>query len=254
MTRVWNWREYELVIRGKQTWRPLPGKRAAIWVISSSDTIDIHELQSYAHAFIASETFLNRTSGQLASASLLLQCTDGTRFGPRESAGEQPCLFVGNRRKGIPRKVVEAALGAGRDVEVWGRGWTDAIAPELLAGQHIENSELADRYRGARAVLNDHTPAMLADGFASNRVYDVVACATPLVTEDMEGIPSELRPHLFLYGSLDEVDESVETALESGPEEEALRVALAHHVLQEHTFDQRAGEILNTLAVPVAAG
>jgi len=250
LDRLVHWRELELVIRGKRTWRPVPGKRAAMWLISRSDSISIPELRRYFHVFVASRPYLRRIEGQIRSASLLLQCTDSTRFGPREVRGSQPCLFVGNRRKGFPRRVVDLAVDAGHEVEVWGRGWSDAIAAERLAGLHIENRDLADHYRAAQAVLNDHTPAMLEDGFVSNRLFDVAACATPLVTEDMEGIPIEFRPHLYLYKTLDEVSQALRSALDSGPSEEASRIALAQQVLREHTFDQRAMEILQTLTRP----
>ena len=239
--------EVELVLRGKRAWSPIPGKRALIWVISNSETIEAAELRSYSHAFIASPTFLDRVVGSIDSSSLLLQCTDGTRFSPGTSRGGGSCLFVGNRRKEAPREVVSGATAAGHTVEVWGRGWTNHLPPEQLAGQHIDNGQLADFYRKAAVVLNDHTSAMRADGFVSNRVFDVAACATPLVTEEMEGIPSEFRPHLFLYRSLPEVGEAVERALASSPEDELARLALAETVLQSHTFDQRAEEILKTV-------
>ena len=246
--RLVHWRETELVIRGRQTWRPLPGKRAWMWLISNSNTVAPSELRRFAHVFIASEKYMERVQNPETSTSVLLQCTDGQRFGPREVPGTQPCLFVGNRRKDAPRMVVQATLDAGHEVEVWGRGWSGNLSPERLAGEHIKNSELPDHYKSACAVLNDHTAAMLADGFVSNRVFDVAACATPLITEEMSGIPDEMRPHLFLYSSLGEVHDALQKALNAGASGEADRVELARRVLREHTFDQRAEEILRVIA------
>ncbi len=254
LQRAFNRREVELVLRGKKVWTPLPGKRALIWVISNSESIRAAELRSFSHAFIASEVFLDRLGGSLKSSSLLLQCTDGTRFGPRSAPGDSPSLFVGNRRNEAPRKIVKAAIAAGHSVQVWGRGWPDDLLPGGIAGRHIENHRLPDFYKSASVVLNDHTPAMLADGFVSNRVFDVAACATPLITEEMPGIPPEFRSHLFLYSSLDEVKETMRAALSSTAEKETARVALARTVLQSHTFDQRAEEILKFAALPAPQG
>ncbi len=238
-------REIEIVLRGKRAWVPLPGKCAVMWLISQSSSVRPAELRRYAHVFVASPSFLRRIRSA-CHASLLPQCTDAGRFGPRTEPGSGRPIFVGNRRDGMPRDIVRAAIDSGFDVGVWGRGWDD-LPEGHYAGLHIENRDLGAHYRAAGAVLNDHAEDMRRDGFVSNRVYDVLACATPLVTEDMDGLPQEAASRLFLYRSVDDVADTIRDALASEAGREAERVALARQILELHTFDQRAEAIVEII-------
>jgi len=240
--------EVELVIRGRREHRRLPHKRALMWLISQSDSLTDEELGGYDHVFVASPQFQRRISDRCNSSSVLLQCTDATRFSPGLAPGKGRVLFVGNRRDYAPRDIVAWAVEAGFDVEVWGKDWEGVVDDRALAGLHVENAELAEHYRAAGAVLNDHTQDMRANGFVSNRIYDVLACATPILTEDMAGIDPELRPYLYLYRSRDDVAGLLSRALsEPGTMQDARR-KLAESIREKHSFDARARTILGLLS------
>lgn len=241
--------EVELVIRGKRVWTPIPGKPCVVWIISQSDSVTEDELRDYAYVFVASPVFLSRIAGACGGASLLYQCTDADRFAPPEEGAERRrILFVGNRRDYAPREIVQTAIAAGHDVEVWGRGWDTVLPGGHYAGLHIENAALARHYGGAQAVLNDHTEDMRADGFVSNRVYDVLACGTPLLTERMSGLPEGFAEMLLLYGDEDEfLARMDELQAAAAPMTRRLR-AFADHVRAEHSFDARAREIFDVIA------
>lgn len=244
--------EIELVIRGRREHRPLARKRAAMWLISQPDSLTDGELRGYEHVFVASPEFHGRIAARCNASSVLLQCTDATRFAPAEAREDGArigrVLFVGNRRDYAPRPIVDWAIRAGFDVEVWGRGWKGVVGESNLGGLHVENAELAAHYRAASVVLNDHTQDMRDNGFVSNRIYDVLACATPILTEEMEGIDPELRPHLYLYRTPDDVGRQLARALSERAARRGARLQLARTVRDRHSFDARARAILSVLS------
>lgn len=236
--------EIEVVIRGKRVWSAIRGKTCVAWIISQSDTITSEELGEYAHVFVASPQFMEKIAPQCAEASLLYQCTDAERFAPPEPVAPRGrILFVGNRRTYAPRDIVLKAIAEGQDVEVWGRGWEDVLSDAHYAGLHVENMDLASRYGHALAVLNDHTEEMRRDGFVSNRVYDVLACGTPLVTERMSGLPDGFADALLLYGDDEEFLARVGEIPHVADRMTARLRAFAAHVRAEHSFDARARDI-----------
>lgn len=241
--------EVELVIRGKRVWRRIPGKPCVAWIISQSDSVTAEELRGYSHVFVASPEFLARIEGQCESASLLYQCTDAARFAPLDGQDtRRRILFVGNRRAYAPRDIVLKAIAAGHDIEVWGRGWDEVLDAGSYAGLHVENTELPAAYGRAKAVLNDHTDEMRRDGFVSNRVYDVLACGTPLVTERMAGLPDGFAEELLLYGDEAEFLARLEELPDRADQMTGRLRAFAAHVRAEHSFDVRARDIFAVIA------
>lgn len=239
--------EVALVLRGRRALRPVRGQRAAMWLISQADSLTDAELARYDHVFVASDAFHRRIAGQCKGSSVLLQCTDTRDFHPATGPRSGRALFVGNRRANAPRPVVEAALSSGCPLEVWGQGWKGVLPDAVFGGTHIENSELAGHYSAASLVLNDHTDDMRRNGFVSNRIYDVLACGTPILTEDMDGIPDDLRPHLTLYRDRDEAARKIAAVLATGETEADRRRSVAELVRRAHGFDRRARDILAVL-------
>lgn len=248
MLRLVSRDDVEVVIRGSVAWKPLPWKRCVQWVISQTDTLERETLRAFDHVFFGSDRYMAEHSASCKSASLLLQCTDSTCFVPNATGPETEVLFVGNRRPYAKRDVVKRAIEAGFKVSVWGKGWDGEIPETSYAGSHIKNKELSAHYASARVVLNDHTADMRRDGFVSNRVYDVLASGTPVVTEDMPGIPADLRPYLFLYSNEEELIERLTEAKEASPERRMELKTFADVVRQEHSFDRRASTILEVVS------
>jgi hypothetical protein len=240
-------KEIEFVLRGKPEHRPMPGKRAVMWLISQADSLTDAELRLYDHVFVASQPFLAQVAARCRSSSLLLQCTDADRFSPGDRAGGDAVLFVGNRRAYAPRPVVQAALDAGVRPVVWGKGWDGVLPDGVFAGEHVANEDLHRHYRKAAVVLNDHTDDMLKNGFVSNRVYDVLACGAAILTEDMPGIPDDLRPHMLLYRTAADVGPAIARALDQAQSGSEDRLRVARHVRQSHGFAARAKDILTML-------
>lgn len=244
MSRLRNRNEIEIVIRGKKVWGRLTFKTSLIWVISQASSLRADELGSFDHVFVASPQHLDKIQGDCKSASLLYQCTDAQRFFPKRKTETSETVFVGNRRANAPRDVVLRLVEQGLNIAVWGQGWKDLLPASVYRGVHIENDVLAETYSNASVVLNDHNADMRENGFVSNRVYDVLACGTPIVTEDMAGIPPDLSEHVDLYSD----DQDVRPAIEHAQQRpRAPLEKISRHVRENHSFDARAKSISNVI-------
>ncbi|SFB17831.1 hypothetical protein SAMN05421688_3439 [Poseidonocella pacifica] len=234
--------EVDLVIRGSRPYRPVMGRRLFIWLISQAETASEEELASARHVFVASQPYAEKLAAKGISASFLPQCTDAEIFRPRPPASElrSELLFVGNRRKYAPRPVVELARATGHELAVWGRGWEGILPENVFRGSAIENDDLSGHYASARVVLNDHTEGMRKEGFLSNRAYDVLASARPILTEKMPGIPVDLQEALYLY-TPETFTEVLERALAEADQD---REEMANYVRSNHDFSNRAARIV----------
>ena len=57
-----------------------------------------------------------------------------------------------------------------------------------MVADHVDNELLPVVYSSAGVVLNDHWGPMKAWGFVSNRLFDVLACGTPVISDAVDGI------------------------------------------------------------------
>ena len=95
-------------------------------------------------------------------------------------------------------------------------------------------------------MLNDHHQAMLDYGYLNNRVFDVLACGVPVITDGAPGCPPELMPAVVCHrpGSDPCVSLELATALRAQP---LLLSQVARTVRQEHSFVARARQLLAEL-------
>ena len=240
-----------LVLRGKFApsldWlRSQPYIAKAIWLISWPLDPSAEELSAYDHLFVASAqdtSRIARLSGR--PTTTLLQATAFSSHG----AAPPPCcglLFVGNTR-GVMRPVVQTFAEAGLPLELIGDGW-QAFGLDARA-KGVANAQLPQLYRHSLAVLNDHSAAMAAYGYLNNRVFDVLACGVPVITDVAPGCPPALAAGLVRTGSDSGLD--AQTALNQAQElraDQPLMQAIAGEVRSQHSFAWRASTILELMA------
>jgi hypothetical protein len=251
--------DLDLILRGKRPYRRR-SRPTIMWMISSSGTVGHAEIAAMDHVFVASLVHAERLRAEgHGNVSALLQCTDATRFSPerRRAAQRTACLFVANKRE-FERMALAYAMQAGIPVTVWGRRWEGIVAPPArIAGVHIDNAELGAHYASADVVLNDHSPDMHDAGFTSNRVFDVLACGVPLITDRAEGLPDGLAALVYRFADYDSFVAAWHAATHESEETRARRRAAAEVVRTEHSFDARAraieAEALTLAAQPAAA-
>jgi spore maturation protein CgeB len=217
-----------------------------MWVISHPDLIDPGELATYSHVFVASDRLARQWSRELwPRVEPLLQCTDRSLFFPDPSGTvrNRDILFVGNSRN-IFRPAVRAAIEAGLTPTVYGTRWESLIDASYIKGPVIPNAMVGDLYRKAGVVLNDHWPDMQRAGLLSNRVFDVLACGAPIVSDDVTDLPAGFSDFIIGFGPDRPIGGSIAQAIGEDAERRTARQAFAETVRRDHSFDRRAAAIL----------
>lgn len=238
----------DLVLRGLERFQPKPGRPAVLWPISHPDLVTADELRLYAHVFAASDALTRKFAPALPGrVETLPQCTDPAIFYPPD--GDRPggeILFVGNSRN-VARPSVTAALAAGLDVSVYGTRWEGLIDRHHIRAANVPNEAVGDLYRAASVVLNDHWPDMQRAGILSNRVFDVLACGTPIVSDEIADLPAGFADYIETFGPDRPIVAAIERALAEAPERRAARRAFSEQVRRDHSFERRAEVILARL-------
>lgn len=237
-----------LVLRGKfapnATWlRQAPYRRKLAWIISWPLDPTPAELADYNQLLVASAQDTPRLAALSGRpAHTLLQATAfGSACEPRPPQGG--LLFVGNCR-GVERPVVDAFSRAGAPLELIGEGW-EAMGLTASATA-IANEALPGRYSRALAVLNDHHGAMAAYGYLNNRVFDVLACGVPVITDAAPGCPPELEPGVIRHRPGSDPLASLERARELRADQKRM-AAVVTAVARRHSFEARAAVLLGLL-------
>lgn len=245
-----------LVLRGKfrpnSAWLHSSGYRQRIlWVISWPLDLTPTELNDYDLILVASPQDRPRIAALSSRPTLtLLQATAFRSFAP-PPAHDGRLLFIGNTR-GQQRPIVQAFAEAQVPLALIGQGWQQwGLQPEATS---IANALLPQRYRQALAVLNDHHGAMRDYGYMNNRIYDVLACAVPVITDQAPHCPPELLPGVILHRpGRDDPADTIEAAqgVRSQPE---LLMQVARTVRRHHSFTARVSTLLEYLESVRAGG
>jgi spore maturation protein CgeB len=125
------------------------------------------------------------------------------------------------------------------------------IDPRHIKATNVPNEAVGDLYRQAGVVLNDHWPEMRRAGILSNRVFDVLACGTPIVSDEIADLPSGFSTFVETFGPDRPIGAAIDHALAESPERRAERLAFSATLRCDHSFDRRAETILARLrAIP----
>ena len=222
-----------------------------MWMLSHPDRVSSEEMAGYDHVFIASTSHAEKLRPQLQDrVSPLLQCSDPQRFGvvPSQSAVKIPAhslLFVGNSRRS-ERWVVLAAVDKGHTPAIYGAEWENTPLEAYVWGETIPNRELGHWYAKAQIVLNDHWPDMARNGFISNRLFDVAMAGAFPISDRIQGA-EVFCGNLVQVGTPDELDQAIRHYRADPAARQALAAGLQRSVVSQHTFDNRAAEILQLL-------
>jgi len=184
----------------------------------------------------------------------LPQCTDRALFfpDPADTARNRDVLFVGNSRN-IFRPAVRATIEAGFAPSVYGTRWDSLIDLKYVKAAIIPNAMVGDLYREAGVVLNDHWPDMLAAGILSNRVFDVLACGAPIVSDEIADLPTGFAEFITSFGPDRPIGPSITQAMNENEERRAARRTFAEMVRRDHSFDRRAAVIMEYARALLAA-
>lgn len=240
-----------IALRGLTAYQPRPGQINLLWNISHPDQVSYNEYQSYDIVYVASLSYPSLLQTVIDTpVRTLLQCTDTGRFRPDPEKDADPAaaeagsvLFVGNSRNEY-RRLVRWAVECGADLRIYGSRWSDFVAPEVIAGDNIDNRQLSGYYRNARVVLNDHWDSMRDFGFVSNRIFDVLAAGGRVVSDPVSAIDVLFADAVEQVADAQELSQAL-ARTQSDPSSAARRDELAQRVAQLHSFDARVGAICN---------
>jgi spore maturation protein CgeB len=178
----------------------------------------------------------------------MLQATDPARFHP---VAPDPVhahdVAVVAKSRGVFRTAVADAIAEGIRPAIYGSGWEPFVDPELVVDTHIANDELPVVYSSVGVLLNDHWQTMYEWGFASNRLFDALACETPLISDDLAEITELFDGTVLTYRDAKELRTHVDAVL-ADPIRALARAARGREIVtRRHTFDHRAAQFLDAL-------
>lgn len=184
-----------LTIRGRHAIPPRPGAVNVMWVISRPDLITVDEVRAYDLVYSASPKWAAWMGAQAGRRiDVLHQATDPDRFRPDLADFEQAddVLFVGAPRAAesprYGRRLIGHAIEAEAPLGVWGPGWEKFVPANRVRGDFLDFAHTPRAYRSARIALNDHWADMREWGFISNRAFDIIACGTPVISDEIAGL------------------------------------------------------------------
>jgi hypothetical protein len=242
--------DLQLVLHGRTPIERTSGQRHVVWVISHPETMTTEAADAADLVLVASERFAaelrTRTSTPVET---LLQATDQHRFRslPSDPRHAHPVVVVAKTRT-IMRPIVADALAVGIRPAIFGSGWEAYVDPDLVVADYVANDELPLVYASAGVVLNDHWDTMREHGFVSNRIFDVLACGTPVISDHLPEIPALFGDAVATYREREELRQLVELTL-GQPEAARARARRGQQtVLTGHTFDARVNTLSELLA------
>lgn len=241
--------DVHVVVRGLVPVRRSSGQRHVLWVISHPEAVETSECDEADLVLVASHRFAEALRQRTTTpVEVLLQATDHRRFRPvAPDPAHRHAVTVVAKTREVMRHVVADALAAGLRPAIYGGGWQGFVDDALVVADHVANEELPVVYSSAGVVLNDHWETMRAWGFVSNRLFDVVACGTPVVSDHLPEIVDIFGDAVATYRTADELGATVRAILDDPDAARARSGAGRQLLLDRHTFDHRAGELLDAL-------
>jgi hypothetical protein len=241
--------DVHIVVRGLAPVRRTPGQRHVLWVISHPETITTQECDEADLVLVASERFAAELRGRTTTpVEVFQQATDHRRFEPQPAdARHAHRVAVVAKTRDFVRPIVADALAVGLRPAIYGSGWERFVDADLVVAQYVDNDELPLVYSSVGVLLNDHWETMRAWGFVSNRLFDALACGTPVVSDHLPDIATLFGDAVTTYEQPDELAARVGEIL-SDPTTARERAGRGRDtVLHAHTFDHRAHTLLALL-------
>ena len=241
--------DVQLVVRGLARVERTPGQHHVLWVISHPEDLDRAECDSADLILVASERFAAHLRTRTTTpVEVLLQASDTQRFRPLpvDPRHHHPVTVVAKSRD-VLRPAVRDAVAVGLRPAIYGSGWEGLVDPALIVSQHVDNHELASVYASADVVLNDHWDTMRSWGFVSNRIFDVLACGTPVVSDHLPEIAALFGDLVPTWRTPQELCDAVADLSHDHEHRSARRSQARDLVVRHHSFDRRAAELLYAL-------
>ncbi len=237
------------VVRGLASVRRTSGQVHTIWVISHPEQITEHECDTADLVFVASTRFADELRARTRTpVEVMLQATDVTRFRPvpPQTVHAHDVAVVAKSRD-VFRVAVADAIAGGVRPAIYGSGWEPFVDSSLVVSDYVTNEELPAVYSSVGVLLNDHWQTMHAWGFVSNRLFDALACETPVISDDLPEIAELFDGAVLTYRDAAQLAELIEVTLADRVGARARAARGRELIAARHTFDHRAAQFVETL-------
>lgn len=235
----------DLILQGHDHSPPRDGIPAILWLIYPGKRFPLEACLDYDHVFVASDIFARKLARRVpgTSPSVLYQVFDSEVMKPTSAARVSDLVFVANNHFGHDRPIAVMAREAGEHVRIWGKGWDGDGWRGWVEGETIANRDLGATYGSASAVLCDHTAVMARNGFLSNRVFDALACATPVIMDRQSNLPAGFDDMVTMVDGPDDFAAAAAAVRSESTLRQAERRVFADKMRVEHSFDARVRQI-----------
>jgi glycosyltransferase involved in cell wall biosynthesis len=241
--------DVHVVVRGLRPVRRTPGQAHVLWVISHPESITAQECDDADLVLVASSRFADELRARTRTpVEVMLQATDTDRFRPVVADPEHAHdVAVVAKSRDVFRPAVAAAVAEGLRPAIYGTGWEPFVDRELLVHDYVANDELPVVYSSVGVLLTDHWETMRKWGFVSNRVFDALACETPVISEDLPEIAELFDGAVLTFHDPPELRALTDAVLTDRGAARA-RAARGRALIEaRHTFDHRAAQLIDAL-------
>ena len=235
-----------IVLRGKRNYRPSANKLTLMWIISHPATVLPDEMRQYNRVLVASETHYDMVRNDPSiDVDIARQCTDITTFCRQgDVAARRGVSFVANSR-GVRRDILAWSQEAGTRVSIIGRHWKSLGLQGLVVRDYVSNADLPTFYGSTRLTLNDHWGDMSHYGYINNRIFDCLACGTPVLTDYFPELKAVCGDGLLYAHDAASFWEAYSRFLMRYPEVIDKVDQLWNRISRNYSFDARAEQILD---------
>ncbi len=241
--------DVHVVLRGAAPVARRGASRRVLWVISHPEAVASEECDEADLVLVASEVFARDLRTRTSTpVEVLLQATDATRFAPQQPDPRHAhAVAAVAMTRHVFRPSVRLALEAGLRPAIYGGGWEEFVDRQLVVARFVPNHRLPTVYSSIGVLLNDHWDSMRGWGFVSNRLFDGLACGTPIVSDRLPELERLFGDAVATYDSADDLRTAVDAALDDPVAARRRAEAGRAEVVAHHTFSQRADELVEAL-------
>ena len=159
-------------------------------------------------------------------------------------------VFVGNTR-GVKREFVGWCEENQIPLRIWGEpnGWKKQLKKDTCIQLEgiLDNQELPELYRKSKIIFNDHFEDMRNNGFMNNRLFEVLGCGRPLISDYGTYYEKVFGDSILFYRDEQEFLEKVKYLEENYEKQQAKVMAIIPRLKEEFSFAKRAKDLKNAV-------